>query len=72
MKAVKAKAQQSEPALPGLAQARLRRQEGKPDDDVSGMLPLVDALALLAADLWFAGKLDHFPLDEVAADVEDE
>jgi hypothetical protein len=70
---VKAKAQEAlDPANPGLAQARPRHRESVVDVEVSGMLPLVDALAVLAADLWFAGKLDQYPLEEEFIDVEDE
>jgi hypothetical protein len=34
-----------------------------PQQQTATILALVDELALLAADLWFAGKLDAFPLE---------
>jgi hypothetical protein len=37
-----------------------------------GILALVDELAILAAELWFAGKLEPFPPDEESDDDEDE
>jgi hypothetical protein len=36
--------------------------------DRSAMLALIDELASLAADLWFVGKLDRFPLEEQPVD----
>ncbi len=35
------------------------------------ILALVDELAMLAADLWFAGKLDQFPVHEEPPDADD-
>ena len=35
----------------------------------SAILALVDELAILAADLWFAEKLDNFPVHEESADA---
>jgi hypothetical protein len=36
------------------------------------MLSFVDELASLAADLWFAGKLEFFPAEEEPADGDDD
>lgn len=36
------------------------------------ILALVDELANFAAELWFTGKLDHFPPDEESDDEDDE
>lgn len=46
--------------------------DGATADQRSAILALVDELAVLAADLWFAGKLDEFPLEEEPADAEDD
>ncbi len=32
--------------------------------DLSDILALVDDIAVLAADLWFAGELDHFRVEK--------
>jgi hypothetical protein len=40
-----------------------------PDADDAATIALVDALAELAADLWFKGSLDAFPSDEERADA---
>lgn len=37
-------------------------------DDVAALLALVDELAVLAADLWFAGRLDGFPAPPAPVD----
>jgi hypothetical protein len=34
-----------------------------PEQQMATILALVDELALLAADLWFAGRLDPLPLE---------
>jgi len=34
----------------------------------SAMLALIAALAAFAADLWFVGKLDHFPVEQQPVD----
>jgi hypothetical protein len=39
-----------------------------PQQQTATILALVDELALLAADLWFAGKLDAFPFEPEADD----
>ena len=36
------------------------------------ILALVAELAIFAAELWFTGKLDHFPPDEESDDEDDE
>jgi len=36
------------------------------------IVALVDELASLAAGLWFAGKLDHFPPEKEPADGDDD
>lgn len=41
-------------------------------DEQSAIVALVDELAILAADLWLAGKLDGFASHEEAGDDEDE
>ena len=38
----------------------------------SAILALVDDLAVLAADLWFEGKLEKFPVHEEPLDADDE
>lgn len=38
--------------------------------ELSAMLAIADALASLAADLWFAGKLDQLPREEEQGDDE--
>ncbi len=50
-------------------------QDGAPPDEaaqreLSAMLAIADALASLAADLWFAGKLDRLPREEELGDDE--
>ncbi len=50
-----------------------RERGGQPPNEaapqnLAAMLALVDELAALAADLWFAGNLDHFPIDEEPPD----
>lgn len=45
--------------------------DARASDEARALAVLVDDLAVLAADLWFSGKLDAFPPDEDAAD-EDE
>jgi hypothetical protein len=40
--------------------------------DGSAILALVDELAVLAADLWFKGKLDNFSVDEEPPDADAE
>jgi hypothetical protein len=52
------------------ANSEMRRRptnEAAPKE-LPAMLALVDELASLAADLWFAGKLDHFSLAEEPPD----
>jgi hypothetical protein len=41
-------------------------------EELSAILEIVDALALLAADLWFEGKLDRFPVAEEFSDGEED
>jgi hypothetical protein len=41
---------------------------GQPSD----ILRLLDELASLAADLWFEGRLDEFPIDEESLDTNDD
>ena len=69
-----AKARPRAPDGPGLRRANPR--DAPSDDDASehraARLALVDELAVLAADLWFAGQLDLFPVHEEAADGDDE
>ncbi len=52
---------------------RHRAKLGEPatDEGISGTLEFVDALASLAAELWFAGKLDHVTSED-SAHVDDE
>lgn len=60
---------------PGLRRTSAREvpvPDGATADQRPAILALVDELAVLAADLWFAGKLDQFPLEEEPADAEDE
>lgn len=67
--------QNEEPASPGVVRARPRRRAEPAEvmtEERSAILALVDELAVLAADLWFAGKLDQFPLEEEPADAEDD
>lgn len=40
--------------------------------EAPAILALVDALAVLAADLWFAGELDQFHGEEELPDAEDD
>ena len=55
----------ADPPEIGLARADAEREHLE-------LLKLVDDLAVLAADLWFAGRLDLFPVHKEAADGDDE
>ena len=60
---------------PGLRRADAREAPAPSDgtgDQRSAILALVDDLAVLAADLWFEGKLEKFPVHEESLDADDE
>jgi hypothetical protein len=40
--------------------------------ELSDILALVDEIAVLAADLWFAGELDHFRVEKELPGAEDD
>ncbi len=45
---------------------------GADSEDRQALLSLVDDLAVLAADLWFAGRLDRFPVHEATVDEDED
>jgi len=60
---------------PGLRRANACESAPSADataDQRSAILALVDELATLAADLWFAKKLENFPVHEESRDVDDD
>lgn len=63
---------------PGVAQATPRAVSAEqastiaPTDDGDAMIALVAALAELAADLWFDGRLQNLPAHEERGDAEDD
>lgn len=60
---------------PGVSRASPRDEvlsDAAAAEERSATLALVDELAMLAADLWFAGRLDRFPVQEEAPDGDDD
>lgn len=58
----------SHKAICANSEMRRRTTNDAAPEELPAMLALVDELASLAADLWFAGKLDHFSLEEEPPD----
>lgn len=49
---------------PSIRRATFRGNPPARDEEKEVVLALVDELAVLAAELWFAGRLDRFPMEE--------